>query len=254
MESKLLEKIIFAEHNFPMLFSNVQHTDYGMLFFNEEIKDSNDSNHAIITNNVVYDYNRIFEEIINFYEQKNIIPRIYSSLNNGQINKLENMLLEKKFLVEKYNENYWLINQSECVINEPYTLEIEIVDNEEKLIHLAEFYDNDWEFTLLKRKIMNKNYRFFTGNINGKSVTIGSIQYINDIGRIDDVETKEKYRGKGFSRQMIRHLVKYHKEINNNKILYLWYTNPIAGKIYREAGFIDFEHNFESWAAYKNGV
>jgi len=48
MEIDLYERIIYAEHNYPRLFSNVHRTNYGILFFNENIKESNDSNHAII--------------------------------------------------------------------------------------------------------------------------------------------------------------------------------------------------------------
>ena len=250
MERKFIENIIYAEHNFPRLFSNMQCTNYGILFFNENIKMSYDSNHAIIMDKFGNDYDQIIDEIIYFYESKIITPRVYSSLKNGQINILEKLLLNKYFIVEKHKNKY-LIQKLKCLINIPHTLKIERIDNVQKLTSMENFYDNEWEFPLLKAKIENKNYHFFAGYKDDTAVTICAIQYIDDIGRIDDIETKEKHRGKGYSRQMISHLVKYHQENCNNKVLYLWYNNPIAGKIYREAGFVDLENDFESWVAYK---
>jgi predicted GNAT family acetyltransferase len=158
--------------------------------------------------------------------------------------------LDKKFIVEKYTNN-WLMKKNKCSINEQYTLKIERIDNDQKLITMTEFYDNEWEFPLLKRKVGNKDYHFFSGYKNDTPVSIGAIQYIGNIGRIDDIETKTAYRGKGYSRQMLRHLVNYHQEIGNKGLIYLWYNNSTAGKIYREAGFVGFENDFESWSAYK---
>jgi len=48
MKKDFIEKIIYAEHNFPRLFSNMRGTTYSILFFNENMKMSYDSNHAII--------------------------------------------------------------------------------------------------------------------------------------------------------------------------------------------------------------
>jgi predicted GNAT family acetyltransferase len=250
MDNDLLDKIIFVEHNFPKLFSKMECSDYGILFFNEEINISHDSNHAILKDDIPYDYEQAIDKITVFYESKGIIPRIYSSLNYGQIAKLEKTLLLKRFHVEKYSNNYWVIHKQKCSINDSSTLKIERIDNDQKLQTMVNFYDDDWNFPLLNKKIRNNHYHFFTGYEKNIPVSIGAIQYIEGIGRIDDIETKITHRGKGYSRQMLRYLVKYHQDICNN-ILYLWYNNPIAGKIYREAGFIDFENNFESWSAYK---
>jgi len=248
-ENDIFEKIIYMEHNFPRLFSNTHNTDYGMIFYNEKIISSHDSNHAILKDNCICDYDKVIDEITAFYGSKNITPRIYSSLKPGQINKFEKILFDKDFIIQKYN-NKWLIKKTECSINEQYTLRIERIDNQNKTLAMKNFYYNEWEFPLLKRKIKNKDYHSFVGYENDIPVTIGAIQYIGDIGRIDDIETKTECRGKGYSRQMVRHLVTYHQEINK-KLLYLWYSNKTAGKIYKEAGFVDFENDFETWSAYK---
>jgi GNAT superfamily N-acetyltransferase len=244
------DKIIYAELNFPGLFSNIYSTDYGILFYNEIINISHDSNHAVIYDYQNNNYDEIIKKITYFYESKNITPRIYSSLILGQLNKIKNVLERNNYTVEQYINNY-LIHKSKCMINEPYTLKIKRIENETELLTMNNFFDDDWNFELLQKQVKSKDFHLLIGYENDIPVSKCTIQCINKIGRVDDVETKSEYRRKGYSRQMLRYLINYNYEICDNKILYLWYSNNTAGKIYREAGFTDYVNNFESWSAYR---
>jgi len=250
MKNNTKDKIIHTERYFPKLFSNMDITDYGILFYNEDIKLSHDSNHAIILNEQLSDYSEIITKITKFYESKNIVPRIYSSLIPSQLNKFKHSLKKNNYKIEQYN-NYYLIHNSKCIIKEPNTLKIKKIENENDLHSMETFFENNWNYKLLKEQIKNFNFHLLIGYENEIPVSKCSIQCVENIGRVDDVETKIEYRGKGYSRQMIRFLIKYNYEICNNKFIYLWYSNKTAGKIYKEAGFTDYENNFESWSAYK---
>ena len=250
MENDTLNEIVYAELNFPGLFSDAYLTDYGVLYHNEKISLSYDSNHAIIYDDSIKGYEEIIRSITDFYEAKNIIPRIYSPLVPGQLIKIKNVLERSDYIIQQYT-NYYLIHEAKCSINEPYSLKIKRINGQSELSSMNDFFDNDWNYELLQRQIRNKDFHLLIGFENDIPVSKCSIQCIEKTGRVDDVETKKEYRGKGYSRQMIRHLIKYNYEICNNSILYLWYSNYIAGKIYREAGFIDYENDFESWSAYK---
>jgi GNAT superfamily N-acetyltransferase len=250
MEDRLLKKIVYVEHNFPKLFSNYEDTDFGIVFYNENINVSHDSNHAIIYNSSIYDIDEIVKNITVFYEAKNIVPRIYTSLFSGQLNQIYDTLIKNNYHVEQYN-NIWLIHDLKHIKNEPYTINIKRINSENQALAMDNFFDNDWGYNLLKRQIKNRDFHLLIGFENNIPVSKCTIQCIDNIGRVDDVETKTEYRGKGYSRQMIRYLIEYNYEICKNEALYLWYNNPIAGKIYREMGFIDYENNFECWNAYK---
>ena len=76
-----LEKIYREEDLFPREITRWEKREYGFLFYNEENKDSFDSNHAIIFREKVHDLEKVLKDIIHFYEEKGIRPRIYQSIS-----------------------------------------------------------------------------------------------------------------------------------------------------------------------------
>lgn len=59
-----LEKIYREEDLFPREIALWEKRDYGFLFYNEEAKDSFDSNHAIIFREKVHDLEKVLKDII----------------------------------------------------------------------------------------------------------------------------------------------------------------------------------------------
>ena len=81
-----LEKIKHLEYYFPKTFADIEDHDFGVMFYNTANPDSNDSNHAIITDGS--DYEKALEKIKAFYLSKNLGPRVYSALEDGQLEKI----------------------------------------------------------------------------------------------------------------------------------------------------------------------
>ena len=77
-----LEKYYMEEDLFPREITSFEEKDYGILFYNDENKDSFDSNHAIIYREKVSDLSAVLYDIINFYKSKGITPNIYQSIND----------------------------------------------------------------------------------------------------------------------------------------------------------------------------
>ena len=76
-------------------------TNYGLLFYNDDNKDSFDLNHAIIYKNKINNIEIVLIDIINFYKLKNIRPCIYQSINEeGYFDEIKNEIL-------KYGFDYW---------------------------------------------------------------------------------------------------------------------------------------------------
>jgi len=102
---EIAQKIINTENISTKSFSNMQETDYGMLFYNEDNTDSNDANHAVITKyDENADFDAIVKEIKEFYLSKNLSPRIYSNLIPGQFEKIKDSLIKNGFEFEKHNK------------------------------------------------------------------------------------------------------------------------------------------------------
>lgn len=98
-----LQKIIDFEMSFPKNFADVKYTNYGVLFYNADNFNSNDSNHAIIISNDNFD--RAIKNIKEFYLSENLCPRIYGSLVNGQLDKLDSILVENGFTRSSAKKN-----------------------------------------------------------------------------------------------------------------------------------------------------
>ena len=256
---EIAKKIIDTENIAAKSFSNFRETDYGMLFYDEANPDSNDANHAIITK---YDENtnfdRIAKEIKEFYLSKNLCPRIYSNLVLGQFEKAKDYLLNNGFEIETH-DNYYLIHTAECKISEPYTLKIRHINQNDDLSFIFKLFEvkedrrggADRVYKTIEKQIKLSNFNMFVGYLENETpVTMAAVEYHNGIAFVDKVRTAEEYRGKSYARQLTKFWVEWHYKNHEDCLLYLLYNNPIAGRIYREAGFTDVDWNFESWSAY----
>ena len=81
------------EDLFPREITCFIEKDYGILFYNDDNKDSFDSNHAIIYRNKISDLSVVLQDIIRFYKGKGITPNIYQSISDdGYFEEIQNEL------------------------------------------------------------------------------------------------------------------------------------------------------------------
>jgi len=239
-----------TENILPKTFSNVYETDHYILFFNEDNPTSNDANHAIIKhneNNV--DFDKIIKEIKTFYLLKNLPPLIYSNFVPGQLEKIREVLIRNSFDIES-NNTFYMIHKGECKINELRNLKIRKISQTDDLSFIYKIFGTDRVYKIIEKKIQSPNFNLFVGYLSdGTPVATIAIEYINGVANIDKVRTSENYRGKGYARQMTKFCVDWHYKNKKDCLLYLGYSNPIAGRIYLEAGFAFVEGVHESWHA-----
>ncbi len=70
-----------------------------------------------------------------------------------------------------------------------------------------------------------------------------------NVGRVDEVLTHKAFRGHGYARTLIDELVRYHQRILGGT-LGLYTDNPVAARIYAEAGFDKLDVPLEARAAW----
>ena len=253
---EIAQRIINTEIILAKSISKVQETEYGILFYNEDNPNSYDANHAVITRyNKYTDFDKIIKKIKEFYLSKNLSPRIYSSLILGQLEQIQDKLISNGFEVE-HNNDFYLIHSKECKINEPYTLNIKQISQDDDLSLILNLIERRPDsanrvYKIIKDKIKLPFYHMFVGYVeNGSPATIMTLEYYNGIAVVSKVKTTDEQRGNGYARQLTRFCVNWHYENYKDYLLYLTYNNPTAGKIYREAGFVDVDWKFESWSAF----
>ena len=66
-----LSDCYLEEDLFPKIFTDYEERSYGILFYNEDNKDSFDSNHAVIYKDKTDDLSSVLSDIIYFYTSKN---------------------------------------------------------------------------------------------------------------------------------------------------------------------------------------
>ena len=84
--------------------------NYGFLFYNEENKDSYDSNHALIFWDKVKDLDQVLGEILRFYTAKGITPSIYQSISDdGYFEQIGDELTRRGFDFWTETQNYMVL-------------------------------------------------------------------------------------------------------------------------------------------------
>ena len=110
-----LSKIYREEDLFPKEITTWEQRNYGFLFYNEENKDSFDSNHAIIFREKISDLKQVLNDITVFYKKKGIKPSIYQSIcEEGYFAEIQKELLSCGF--ECWTEEQKYMGMSPVII------------------------------------------------------------------------------------------------------------------------------------------
>lgn len=246
------EKMYLEEDLFPREITAYEKRDYGFLFYNDENKESFDSNHAIIYREKVHDIEMVFKDIINFYKAKEIRPNIYQSIRE------EGYFEEIKRELSNYGFEYWTETQNYMVLSEKNM----IVSNPDIVVHKTSEWKDEygteifekagepWEIGVAKRALMNRNTLFFVAYYKGVPVGMTHCHVTDGICRVDYLLVSKAHRNIGVGRALIDRFVAYCHE-NHITNCYLWPDGESAEKIYYEAGFRHVETKQAGRATYK---
>jgi hypothetical protein len=205
-EKNVIQHVAEADINGPRLYSKTVDRDYGLLFYNEENKDSYVSNHAVITNPKA-DLSSAVADIIAFYRSHEQTPRLYQGFVASEKELLLPLLRDMGFKIER-NENKTFVRQS-CVapkrpaIKHPQIRRLHTVESGFCDI-LREDDGGDWTLNKWIRCIQDPRvFAFAQPDENGDTVAIAALLVHDNISVIDDVVTAQSYRRKGFATSML---------------------------------------------------
>ncbi len=105
----LIDEIIQGEINFPRSFTNVVERPHGFIYYNVEIPDSLDSNHAWILH--TQDLRSAVADILGFYESRGLVPRIYHLSLPGRGRYLRCALLNAGFVVQDHASQFFILQR-----------------------------------------------------------------------------------------------------------------------------------------------
>lgn len=243
------------ELNLGSTIADYEKCDFGCLFYAEENPTMHDANHAVITKDD--DIDKTLEGIKSFYLSKGLTPRIY--LRDGQYESMKSSLIAHGFAIENVGkfEHYLLTRKNR--IAKTHLLDIKVIQDckaiDDKLLdninaeYLVSDPDARERLKCISLRIVNSRDKLYIGyDKSGEPVTMALLCCKNSgLCCLDSVETGKNFQGKGYCRELISKIVD-----DCDRPLFLSSENPIAIKIYKEAGFtrIKLRDDNTFWRAY----
>lgn len=244
--------ILREEIEFPKLFASYVERDYGILFYNENEKSSNDSNHAILYPETALDIGNAIEETTNFYLSKGIVPRVYSPLTDSYFERHRNSFERRGYTIELYGNIGFMLLTQENSIRTDRRLDILRCPVWDPRIADDIFIPNgeSREIEVMKNGLKNSNFYLFAGYLNGIAVA-ATYFHVSEYGctRFDYIATASKYRQKGYARELLSFVVDYCRE-SNLPNCYQWPAHSTSERICYEAGFRTLFHREAGCAVY----
>lgn len=249
-----LEKIYKEEDLFPREITSYEKREYGYLFYDENNKESYDSNHALIFKNKISDLGQVLDDIICFYKAKETNSTIYQSISDeGYFEEIKETLLDYGFASWSETQKYMVWSESNCIVPNPEIAVKKVSDwDDEYGTEIFEKALEPWEIDVAKKVLKNNNTMFFVAFYNGKPVGMTYCHITDGVCRVDYLLVSKEYRNIGVGRSLIHCFVQYCKA-NHIENCYLWPDGETAEKIYYEAGFRVVEIKQAGRAAKRQG-
>ena len=239
---EITERIILTngyleEDLFPKLFTDFEDRPYGILFYNEENRDSYDSNHAVIYRDRIDDLQAVLADITDFYRSKNLRPIIYQSmLDDGWFEEISSELTDAGFKNWTELQEYMLPTGVNRIVPNPELDIVKIDKWDDELTTVFLEAEEPWEIDVAKVSLNNPGNWMFAARKNGK--TIGLLYgHISDSAcRVDYLLVSKKYRKIGAGRALFYAYVEWCKQSGIDNA-YLWPDGETPKRIYQEGGY-----------------
>lgn len=213
---------------------------WGTLFINDEQPTYYDSNHAHITR-ACEDPEEVVDEVIQFYQARNIIPRFYIYNLESQENLLEE-IHKRNFGYEELINPVQLWNNEVIDIQPNKSISIEKVTAqtyEEALDiegSIKEFGGRETIEKVFESQFEHPSFTHYLLRYDGIACSTACLFEDGDQARMESVATLEAFRGKGLIGALIQFI---QQEVKQRGITNLWVfpINESIEKVYQKYGF-----------------
>ena len=245
----IVDEIVKAETLFPQSFADMIERPWGLLFLTPTIRDSHDGNHACILGQDAIVPGAV-RETVSFYRARGLQPRVNYVSAAGDRPTLRNELARAGFSSTVGAANHFFVFKGPCSIVPSachWVRQVRSVD--EKLLEAFTSVRNQRMAKVLQRRLLSPTAWLFVAEADDVPVSVALLEQAGAICRVDEVNTAVRARGKGYARAVIYALVQYY-ERHIQLPLYLYTDNPIAERIYVEAGFVRLNRPITTWSAW----
>ena len=246
-----LNKMFLEEDNFPKKITSYEEREWGILFYDKHNRLSRDSNHALIYEQKVQDIDQVLQEIVQFYQEKDIAPSIYQAIDDeGYFVKIADDLDRIGFgLVISMRDFMALTDVSTLEPNEQIVVKRVTEWNDDFTTDIFHKADKLLEMSITKKALQNPNTLLFVAYLDDVPVGLLRSHITNDVCRVDNLLVSKDYPNIGVDSTLIHHFVEYCHQ-NNMENCYLWPDDEFTKQIYHQAGFRVVETKQVAYAVY----
>lgn len=231
--------IQLEEYEFPKLFTNYHQTGYGILFYNEENKESYDSNHAVIYPEHIDNLAHVLKEITAFYKAKAIVPSVFHPFTADYFAQNEHIFEEQGFQIMNETSNRVAVLSDRSRIIPNGQLDIRKLTQWDKRLTEDILIPNGepYEAVVGEATIKHNGSHLFAGYKGNKAV-VYILLHVSPFGctRFDYINTAKDQRGLGYARQIIHQAVNFCREASL-PLCATWFANSTSERLSYEAGF-----------------
>ena len=152
-----IDKIFREEDLFPREFANFEARNYGILFFDENNKDSYDSNHAVIFKEKIEDLNAVLADVKVFYRSKGQNPIIYqATAEEGYFAEHADIFAKHGFKTWEEEIRFMVPVEENHLVTNPEILVKRVTEWDEAFAtEIFEKAGEPWEIGVAKKMIQN---------------------------------------------------------------------------------------------------
>lgn len=250
----ILDKILELDFAYLETFTARMDRPWGNLFCNENQPHYYDANHAHVRS-AVQEPQTVIDEVVSFYQERNIIPRFYL-YDLDQHTQFRKELLANGFKFEElvHPVQLWNNEITEVRHHPDVTIE-EVTDaNFHEAVHVEctiKEIGGSIREKALQEEFNHPAYRHYLLRYEGIACSTACIFEFGQQARMESVATLEEYRGKGLIGHLIRHIqsVVQRKGYQN---LWVFPINERVAHVYARYGFVTLE-TLKSGHAYLGG-
>jgi len=250
-ESDIQRLIAQCEIRVPRTFALWRETNWGLLYYAPYNPNSHDSNHAVVLDPDA-DLDDLLEEVIAFYRGLGISPRVYPTFVEGEWERMAPALARHGFQMMPEEPTVAMLHDGETY-HPPADVGMDVrrvrkVDSSLlRLIHAKEH--QEWTEGVIRRRVQREDQHLFVGYVQGEAVTMAVLGDADVLAHVDHVLTAPAHRRKGYNLNLMRHLVRCHRD-RSDKPLYLFSDNPAAVRNYERVGFRTLDGNWAYTSAF----
>jgi len=250
MQADVIETIVQAENLFPQTFADMEERDWGVLFVTPTIPDSHDGNHACVLNRCD-DPAPVVDEIVAFYEGRGLTPRVNYISADGGFSDLRNALAAAGFTFGHDDAMRIYLYQGPSRIAPNPNVRVQHIERvDADMLATLTSIANLRMAKVLQRRTSRSDDWLFVGEVDGQVASVALLERVGNICRVDEVHTAACHRRKGCARAVVHAMVTYYQK-HISVPLFLWTDNPVAERIYVEAGFVNVKPPLTNWCAWK---